>query len=360
MKDNTNRILKNKTFDKSRWIQMPRDVIAGHDAILQLPNVITDLGIKGPLLVLSGSTTMKTVGTRVIRLLEGYEVISDLVGNITYDEIARIEDLARNKGIVLIIAVGGGRVIDTAKVVSYNLDIQFISVPTAASHDGIASSRASIMTEDGNVSVAAHPPLAIIADTGILASAPRRLMASGYADMIANYTAVLDWDLSQNKTGETVSEYARTLSLITAQLMVDSADKIKNFDENAAWIVMKALFASGVAMSIAGSSRPASGGEHKFAHMLERLAPGMALHGEACGLGTIISMNLHGGDWRKIRNSLRIIGAPTKPKELGIPDDIIVEAILRAKEIRPERYTIFDTDITKEKAEKLVAQMYEE
>lgn len=360
MKSKNNRILKDKTFDKSRWIQMPRDVIAGHDALLQLPNVITDLGITGPLLLLSGNTTMQTVGSKVLSLLEGREVVSEIVGEINYEEIGRIEDLARDAGVVLIIAVGGGRVIDTAKVVSYNLDIQFISVPTAASHDGIASSRASVMTEEGNVSVATHPPLAIIADTGILASAPHRLMAAGYADVVANYTAVLDWDLSKAKTGEQVSEYAMTLSMITAELMVENAEKVKAFDENAAWIVMKALFASGVAMSIAGSSRPASGGEHKFAHMIERLAPGKALHGEACGVGTIISMIMYAGDWRKIRTSLRTIGAPTTPKELGLSDEVVIEAILRAKEIRPERYTIFDEEITQERAACLVAQLYEE
>jgi glycerol-1-phosphate dehydrogenase [NAD(P)+] len=69
---------------------------------------------------------------------------------------------------------------------------------------------------------------------------------------------------------------------------------------------------------------------------------------------------MHEGDWRKIRNSLRLIGAPTTPKELGISDEIVIEAILRAKEIRPERYTIFDEDITREQAECLVAQLYEE
>ena len=360
MKTKNNRILKDKTFDKSRWIQMPRDVIAGHDALLQLPNVITDLGITGPLLLLSGKTTMQSVGSKVLSLMEGREVVSAVVGEITYEEIARIEELARAAGIVLIIAAGGGRVIDTAKVVSYNLDIQFISVPTAASHDGIASSRASVTTDDGNVSVAAHPPLAIVADTGILAAAPRRLMVAGYADMVANYTAVLDWDLSKEKTGEQVSEYAMTLSMITAELMVENAENVKAFDENAAWIVMKALFASGVAMSIAGSSRPASGGEHKFAHMLERLAPGKALHGEACGIGTIISMMMHKGDWQKIRRSLRTIGAPVTPKELDISDLVVIEAIIRAKEIRPERYTIFDEEITPDHAASLVARLYEE
>ena len=77
-----------------------------------------------------------------------------------------------------VIGVGGGRVIDTAKIVSYNTDLQFISVPTAASHDGIASARASVPTGKGNVSLEAHPPSAIGADTGIIASAPHRLLAA--------------------------------------------------------------------------------------------------------------------------------------------------------------------------------------
>lgn len=355
-----NRILKNKTFDKSRWIQLPRDVIAGHDVLRQIPDVVTDLGIDGPLLLLSGSRTMKTVGKTVAGLLSSFIVLPLETSEITYDEIERVEAYAKEHAIKLMIAVGGGRVIDTAKIASFNLDLPFISVPTAASHDGIASSRASVKTEEGTVSLAAHPPVAIIADTGILASAPRRMTASGFADIVANYTAVLDWELSHNRTGEKVSEYAVTLSMITAELMVENAGKIKLFDENAAWIVMKALFSSGIAMSIAGSSRPASGGEHKFAHMLEILAPGIAMHGEACGVGTIISMYLHGADWRKIRTALKTIGAPTTPEELGIPDEIVIEAVMRAHEIRPERYTIFDDNMTQQKAVAAVAKLYEE
>ncbi|MDO5845310.1 MAG: NAD(P)-dependent glycerol-1-phosphate dehydrogenase [Methanocorpusculum sp.] len=357
-----NKILKDKTFDKSRWIQLPRDVVVGHDALKQLPQVVADLCLKGSLLVISGSTTMKTVGETAVALLKdaGMTVDALEVGEITYEEVTRVANHAIALGSVLLVAVGGGRVIDIAKIVSYNLDIQFISVPTAASHDGIASSRASIHTDEGSISVAAHPPLAILADTGILAAAPHRLMAAGYADTVANYTAVLDWDMSEKEQNEKVSQYAMTLSMITAELLVENADKIKLFDENAAWIVTKALFASGVAMSIAGSSRPASGGEHKFAHMLERIVPGKALHGEACGIGSIISMYLHGGDWKKIRQSLKVIGAPTTPAELGISDEQVVEAVLRAKEIRPERFTIFDTNITEEKAREAVRALYEE
>jgi glycerol-1-phosphate dehydrogenase [NAD(P)+] len=111
-------------------------------------------------------------------------------------------------------------------------------------------------------------------------------------------------------------------------------------------------------MSIAGSSRPASGGEHKFSHALDKLAPGKALHGESCGIGTIISMYLHGGDWKGIRSSLRSIGAPVTPAELGIDDTTVVEALLMAKTIRPERFTIFDMGLTRESAQNLVQMLY--
>ncbi|HJJ46943.1 MAG TPA: NAD(P)-dependent glycerol-1-phosphate dehydrogenase [Methanocorpusculum sp.] len=354
-------ILKNKYFDKSRWIQLPRDVVVGHDVLSQLPAVVADTCLQGPILVISGKHTMQTIGVRVLTLLTnaGYDATSLIVGEITYEEVTRVANHAKALHSVLIVAVGGGRVIDIAKIISYNLDIQFISVPTAASHDGITSSRASIHTDEGSISVAAHPPLAIVADTGILADAPRRLTVSGYADMISNYTAVLDWDLSNKKTGEKISQYAMALSMIAAELMVERAEEIKSFDENAIWIVMKALFVSGVAMSVAGSSLPSSGGEHKFAHILEQIAPNKVLHGEACGLGAIISMYLHGGNWKKVRDALRLIGAPTTPKELGLTDGMVVDAVLRAHEIRPERYTIFDTGLTEERVRKAVTALYD-
>ena len=78
-----NRILKDKTFDKSRWIQMPRNVVVGHDALLQIPGIINDLGVAGPIMILSGPTTMQTVGARVAELLKGYSITTCLVGRIT-------------------------------------------------------------------------------------------------------------------------------------------------------------------------------------------------------------------------------------------------------------------------------------
>jgi Glycerol dehydrogenase and related enzymes len=340
-------------------MQLPRDVVIGHDAVDQIPAVCSDLGLGRSVLVISGRHTLDYAGKRICDLLsEKSDVRTFIAETISMEVIGKAEIEAR--GVDLIVGVGGGRVIDTAKIVAYNLDRQFISVPTAASHDGIASARASVPMESGSVSLDAQPPIAIVADTGVIAGAPHRLMAAGCADIISNYTAILDWELSHRLRGEPVSEYAVALSRMTAELLMKNAKGIKPHHEETAWFVIKALVSSGVAMSIAGSSRPGSGGEHKFGHALERLVPGKALHGEACGIGTIITMYLHGGDWKAIRNALKDIGAPTTPADLGIDDDTAVEALLMAKTIRPERFTILDMGLTRESAGDLVKMLYRE
>jgi glycerol-1-phosphate dehydrogenase [NAD(P)+] len=353
------KVLREKVFDKSRWMQLPRDILIGHNVLKEIPSVCKDLCFGSHALLLAGEHTMGIAGDEIVSLLaDTCDVKTCIVGSNTAADIARIEK--EGAGADFIIGVGGGRVIDTAKIVSYNLDRQFISVPTAAAHDGIASSRASIPTPEGSVSLSAHPPIAVVADTAIIAAAPPRLLAAGCADIISNYTAILDWELAHRLRGEPVSEYAMALSKMTAEIVVKNADVISALTEESAWIVMKALVSSGVAMSIAGSSRPASGGEHKFSHALDRIAPGKALHGEQCGVGAIITMYLHGGDWRWIRDSLKRIGAPTTPAELGIDDATAVEAILAARTIRPERFTILDMGLSKESAERIVRMLYEE
>ena len=107
-------------------------------------------------------------------------------------------------------------------------------------------------------------------------------------------------------------------------------------------------------MSIAGSSRPCSGSEHLFSHALDQIAPKPALHGEQCGVGAIMMARLHNIDWRRIRETLKKVGAPTTAKELGVKPKHVVKALVRACKIRPDRYTILDERrLNKDSAEKL-------
>lgn len=330
------------------WMELPRRVVAGAGALEDIGDVCVDLRLSGRAVVVTGPQTRSVAGENLAAHLaeSGFEAEVVITRDSRPAEVDRVKSFALDFKADFLVGAGGGRSIDIAKLAAFQLDIPYLSVPTAASHDGIASAMASLNMDGETKSIPTRAPLAIIADTGIISKAPPRLMSAGCGDIISNYTAILDWKLAKRLRCEDYSEYAAALSSMTARMLVDMAPSIKPGHEPSTKVVVQALISSGVAMSIAGSSRPASGSEHMFAHALNRIAPGCGLHGELCGMGTIIMMYLHGGDWRMIRETLQVLGAPTSAHELKIPEDVVVQALTQAHTIRPERYTILGNGLT--------------
>src|SRR5881227_3799696 len=341
--------LDTEVFNKSKAMELPRNIVVGHDALHQVGEVCQALKLGKKALLVADENTLKIAGKTVEKELTARKVrVSEFViPDATWEEI-------RKGAFEFALGVGGGRSIDVAKCASFNAGIPFVSVPTAASHDGVVSSRASIQKDGEKVSLAAQTPIAVIMDTGVIAESPFRLLPSGCGDIISNLAAVKDWALARNLRNEYYSSYAAALSELAAHLVIENASTIKPRLEESAWFVCKALVSSGVAMSIAGSSRPASGSEHKFSHALDRIAKKPGLHGEQCGVGTIMMMYLHAGNWQEVRDALLAIGAPTTARALGVTDDEIVQALVHAHEINKERYTILgDEGLTLEAAERL-------
>jgi glycerol-1-phosphate dehydrogenase [NAD(P)+] len=347
-----------ETVEKVKWMQLPRDVLVGHDVLQEIGTICKQLEVGKRAIIVTGAHTRKIAGENVLEILsdEGYDVILIEVRGINGENIEGVKKAADENNVEFLLGVGGGRIIDTGKIAASELRIPFISVPTIASHDGIASPRASIKdNERGNPSsIQTDAPFAVVADTKIISSAPYRFTAAGCGDIIANYTAVKDWQLARRIRNAEFSSYAAALSEMTANMIMEDVKEIKRQDEKSAWTVVKALVSSGVAISIAGSSAPASGSEHKFSHALDMIAKRPALHGEQCGVGTIMMTHLYGENWQRIRGVLEEIGAPTTAKELGIKDVEIIEALVSAHKINPHRYTILgDSGLTYEAAEKL-------
>ncbi|MGA1866860.1 MAG: NAD(P)-dependent glycerol-1-phosphate dehydrogenase [Thermoplasmatota archaeon] len=348
---------QNDDFSVFPFMELPRGVLIKRDAIHEIGNVCRNrFHLSGRGLIVCDPNTEKVAGKAVEASLadSGYETDIIRIEGATDHSVKIVSDYVEEHGKYFILGVGGGRPIDVAKYVATIKGLEFISVPTAASHDGIASSRSSIEMDGRKRSVKAIAPLGVIADIGIIAGSPYKLLASGSADIISNYTAVLDWRLAHRLKGVTFSEYAAALSEMTAKLVLDRAADIRPGHEESVKIVVKALVSSSVAMSIAGSSRPASGSEHMFAHSLDMIAEKPALHGEEAGVGTIMMMYLHGGDWKRIRDALSTIGAPINAQELGMKDEEVISALLEAHRIRPDRYTILG-DGLEEKAARKVA-----
>ena len=314
------------------FIELPRVVLIGNNVIEKLPEVCKEIGHDRGLLVLCDKITKDIVGSRIKDLL-GASI--DIVHDSTQIEVDRI--CARNNP-SLVIAAGGGKVIDVAKMVSFNKSVPFISVPTAPSHDGIASERASISSDGDKKSMRAKPPAAIVADIDILKAAPYRLIASGAADVISNATAVNDWKIAARSKGEYYGDYAGSLSLLSSEIVIQAAKDIREQKERGIRNLVEALVSSGIAMSLVGSSRPASGAEHAFSHVLDSMNAG-ALHGEQCGIGSILMAHHQEKNWKRIKGALETLNAPVNSEQIGISKDMIIEAMLKAKDVR-ERYTI--------------------
>lgn len=343
-------------FTKIRTMNFPRQVLAGHNCIDQIGTMCHDFELKGTALIVTGPTTGTLAAGAVKQNLEEkqYDVQQIQVGEATQQNLVKVEEVAKDVKASFLLGVGGGSKIDLAKLASANLKKPFLSVPTSASHDGLASPRASIKDGGNSLSLNASVPMGVVADTSLIVRAPYRLLASGCADVISNTTAILDWRLAERLRTEDFSSSAANLAQYAAESIIDNAAMIKPNLEESVWVAIRPIIISGISMAVAGSSRPTSGSEHMFSHILDKIAPGKALHGEQCGVGSIMMMYLHGGDWHRIREALRMIGAPTSAKEMGVTDQQLIEALVHAHEIRRDRYTILgDTGLAADAATRL-------
>ena len=340
----------------SHYMQLPREVLIGRNVAPLVGETLVRLGFHGPGLIVTGETVNGIAGGIVLESLKAANFRSEtmIVQNSTTDQVAKVEHKIREMAPDIVVGVGGGKDIDVAKLSSMKAGKSFLSVPTAASHDGIASPLVSMKGLDRPYSYVAHAPVAIVADTSIIIKSPYRLIASGCGDVVAKYTAVRDWKLAHRIKNEYYGDYAAELALMSSRVVIKNASSIRAMTDSGVRTLVEALISCGVAMSIAGTSRPCSGAEHLFSHSLAMIAAKPALHGEQCGVGTIMCAYLHGANWQLIKDFLQRIGGPTTAKELGVEPEDVLKALTMAHSIRPERYTILgESGLTREAAQKV-------
>ena len=318
-------------------MELPTKVLIGSGVISKLGDFVGDSAGDRELVIASGSNVADRVRDAVDSALGSRPVWVEVTAADTAN-VQKVVSAAAESG--CIIGVGGGKSVDVGKLAAFRLHLPFFSVPTSASHDGISSPFASLKGLDRPYSVMAKPPVGILADIEVIASAPRRLLAAGCGDLVSKLTAVKDWQLAHRVTGEYYGSYSASLALMSAEVVLSRSRTLGRFMMDGVRDLVEALISTGVAAGIAGSSRPCSGSEHLFSHYLDMVAPEAGLHGEKCGMGTIMMAKLHGMDWRRVRSALRNVGAPVEASQVGIDDSKVVQSLMKASSIRPDRYTI--------------------
>ena len=190
-----------------------------------------------------------------------------------------------------IVTVGSGVLNDIGKILAGMRDLPYITVGTAPSMDGYASSTSSVIRDRLKVSVNSRCPSAVLADPAVLSRAPREMLLAGLGDMLAKYVSVCEWRIGHIVTGEYYCEEVAKAIRAALAACVKGAKGLLAGDEAAAKAVMDGLIVSGIAADWAGVSRPVSGTEHYFSHIWDMRAAALGtpftLHGIQCAVGTL-------------------------------------------------------------------------
>ena len=196
-----------------------------------------------------------------------------------------------------VMGVGSGVINDCSKVLAHMTGRKMIIVGTAPSMDGYASNCSAMIREGVKCTLTNEAPAAIICDVDIIKEAPMRMLHAGLGDMLAKYVALCEWRITNLINGEYYCANVAGLMRATLQKIVASAPGLRRRDPEAVRATVEGLVLSGIAMSFAGNSRPASGLEHYFSHLWEMMAlergTSFELHGIQVGVGTIKTLKLY-------------------------------------------------------------------
>jgi glycerol-1-phosphate dehydrogenase [NAD(P)+] len=238
--------------------------------------------------------------------------------------------------------IGGGKIIDVTKFAAHMAGIPMVAVATNLAHDGIASPVSSLEHESGKGSYGVVPPVAVVVDLDRVRAGPPRMVRAGIGEAVSDLSAIADWELAAADRGEHIDGLAVALARTAGQAVLHQPGSIS--DDEFLTVLAESLVLSGMAMTVAGSSRPCSGGDHEILHAIDELFPGAGTHGELAGVGALFCAHLRGdaGQFGLIAACLDRHQLPRVPGDLGLSRDDFTKAVLHAPATRPGRYTILE------------------
>jgi glycerol-1-phosphate dehydrogenase [NAD(P)+] len=328
-----------------RKVTIPFFLKIGGGLLAKMPeDLVRTFGSALRVILVTDAVVRELYADQVAERLRAENVMTTLVcvEENTHPEAERVSrEAVAADGETVILGLGGGKVLDVAKMAAEKSDHPWVSVPTVISHDGICSPIAVMKDEWGkSQSLGARMPHGLIGDIEVIASSPVRTRRAGVGDLVSNLSALADWDLAHRHGKEEVDDFAYLLSNTAALSVLKSENKDVG-DRFFLTELLNGLVLSGIAMEIAGTSRPCSGGEHEFSHALDALGT-RALHGEQVAVGTILCSYLRGEDWLSYRKVFELVGLPVTAEGLKVDPESVIRALVNAPGTRPGRYTILE------------------
>ncbi len=327
----------------TRLIPSPVFVEIRHGALDSLAGILADqrLSASGRIAVAISNGSGAVLRERLEPQLPGADWFDTADG--TLDGAVRLADAVRAGHYDVLVGLGGGKIIDAAKYAAARVGLPVVAVATNLAHDGICSPVSTLDNDAGRGSYGVPGPIGIVVDLDVIQKAPRRFVAAGIGDVISNISACADWELSQRETGEPVDGLAVAMGRSAGENLLRHPGTLEDPDLLTA--LAEALVLSGIAMNIAGSTRPSSGACHEISHALDVLYPKRsAQHGEQVGLGAAFASFLRGERELAglIVDRLNAHGLPVTAAQIGFTEAEFTEAVHYAPNTRPGRFTILE------------------
>jgi len=289
-----------------RHVVGTREVLVEPGAIGHLPDLAGRLGLVGPCLVVTDANTRRAAGGQVLDVaasagLGPTELIVQPQDpnqplEATEQATCEVEEALRH-GPRFAIAVGAGTINDLVKLACARRGLPYLAVPTAPSMNGYPSAIAAISVEGLKRTLPAEPPVGIICDVDVLCAAPPEMIAAGYGDLLSKACSSADWKMAHLVRGEYFCQEPVAVVEAAEEQCRASAAAIRAREPQGVALLTAALIQSGISMAMAGSSAPASGGEHLISHYWDMTAPARGrrhdLHGRQVAVGTLVCAALY-------------------------------------------------------------------
>ena len=269
-----------------------RDIHIGAGLVHEVGAILKKNNFPQTLLLVADKQTL-AAAAGIVESLEGFTLEYHIYDEIRVARMEHVEELEEKiKGREIgVLSVGTGSVNDPCRLATARQNKMLCIFGTAPSMDGFASYSSPIVANGFKDSYSAKSPEVIIGDTEILAAAPRELKSAGFGDMVAKYVGLVDWQLSHLLIGEYYCSRIADLTRTAVDELMGMADKVTVNDPVTAGKIFESLLKTGIGMSFAQNSRPASGCEHVIAHLMEciELRDGIIpnYHGDDIGVCTL-------------------------------------------------------------------------
>ncbi len=278
------------------------------------------------------------------------------------------------KDVAALAALGSGTICDITRYAAHLSQKDFVALATAPSMDGYLSVVSPIVFENYiKRSMPSKAPIRAYCDIDILTAAPMRLILAGLGDVLGKFTSLIDWKIANLVEDCYYCPEIANLVNYAVELCYQNSQGLKDREHKCVMALIDALLLCGIAMNMAGFSRPASGAEHTLAHyfeieVLKNRAYGY--HGEFVGIGMLIYARMLDmffaqkpdmpskkfekfmDNWQalkdevaslnerleQIESAMEHVGCKTKPSEIGIDEKALAKALLTVQPSAP-KYT---------------------